>query len=111
MKRINRVVRTVRNGRVKIFGRTFVPLQVHRSYDGRLDGKRIAFGLYWLGKRWQSDFVNCWGSEEMYLAGKRSINDNHLAFEAAYRANPCLVDGTFPWEFWDNVDRKHDKSI
>ena len=109
MRRTNFSIRTVRNGRVRIFGQVFVPKQVHKAYDGRLDGKRIAFGLYWTGQQWNSDFVNCWGSEEMYRAGRH--DGNHLSFSAAYDRNPCLVDGCFPWEFWDNVDRKSRQSV
>jgi len=47
MKRFVRfVIRTIRNGRVKINRKWFYPDEQWMKYDGRLDGMRFAFALY-----------------------------------------------------------------
>ena len=45
------MIRTIRNGQVKINGRIFKPDRRWMEYDGRLDGMRYTFGLYWSGQR------------------------------------------------------------
>lgn len=91
------MIRTVRDGRVSIKGLWFRPDEHHTAYDGRLDGLRCAFGLYWgppgyQGYRssdgWQTQFVSLWGTEQAY----RSIGECVMG--------PECVDGWFPWEWW-----------
>ena len=47
-------LRTVRKSRVKINGIIFKPNEHHLAYDGRLDGLRMAFGLYYGPKGYES---------------------------------------------------------
>lgn len=79
------VIRTIRNGSVKIFGKTFVPDEKWMKYGGRLDGLRFAFGLYY-DVDGRKDLVNLWGTKAEY---------NGLP--AVY---PHVVDGALPWLFW-----------
>jgi hypothetical protein len=67
MQKRNFVLRTIRNGQVKINGRIFRPDNLWMEYDGCLDGMRYAFGLYWEGDT-MLEFVGLWGSEETYKA-------------------------------------------
>ena len=46
MRKRNFVIRTIRNGQVKINGQIFRPEEMWMPYDGRLDGMRYVFGLY-----------------------------------------------------------------
>ncbi len=80
------VIRTISYGRVKIKHKWFYPSNDHKEYDGRLDGRRYAFGLYYTGDK-IDNHISLWGSEEMY-------ND----IKAGY--GPELVDGAFPWMWW-----------
>lgn len=81
-------IRTIKNGRVKINGTWFYPDTRYLQYDGRLDGKRYAFGLYWLNsKTIMADYVNLWGTEEAY----KNIDS---------WPGPECVDGYFNWQFW-----------
>jgi hypothetical protein len=84
MKRL--VIRTIRNGRVKINGRVFVPDQRYMAYDGRLDGMRYAFGLYATSEILKP-FVSLWGSEKEFRGDKNT-------------ERPEIVDGALPWVFW-----------
>jgi hypothetical protein len=79
------VIRTVRNGRVKINGNIYRPDETHMKHDGRLNGKRFAFGLY-AGK---PDLISLWGTEEEY--GKPVSVDHN---------GPQVVNGSVPWLFW-----------
>lgn len=83
----NFVIRTVRNGQVLINKHVFVPSEQYLKYDGRLDGKRYSFGLYYNGEEMCS-FVSLWGTEATY---KNS--------EIHQYGDEC-VDGTLPWLFW-----------
>ncbi len=52
-----------------------------------------AFGLYYIGKRWDDSFVALWGSEEQYRA-KTDEESNALW------PGPFCEDGFFKWEWW-----------
>ena len=94
-------LRTIKDGAVKIRGLVFRPEQRHRAYDGRLDGKRYLFGLYWGPPNydrygpdgWLRAFVSLWGSEE----AARAQTDEEMA---AMWPGPECVDGAFVWEVW-----------
>ena len=88
------VIRTIRNGKVRIFGHDFTPDAPHIPYDGRLDGLRYAFGLYRLGDGYEH-FVHCWGTEAAYRS------DSDLA-----PAGPEVVDGALAWEFWSTAEQR-----
>jgi hypothetical protein len=99
------VIRTVKNGRVKIGKEYFYPEDKFRKYDGRLEGLRIAFGLYkdfgetrhkitYCGEKYL-DLIYMWGTEAEYtscsLPEDQWINDSEL-----YTAK----DGTLPFQIW-----------
>lgn len=94
MRRNQFAIRTIRQGRAKIHGRWFYPSEKFLPYDGRLDGMRYAFGLYWSGDgagNWHlEDFVYLWGPEELY--------HNDHEHDPGY--GPELIDGYFPWACW-----------
>jgi hypothetical protein len=46
VKKQNFVIRTIRNGQVKINGRIFRPDNLWMEYDGRLDGVRYAWATW-----------------------------------------------------------------
>ncbi|HUW15287.1 MAG TPA: hypothetical protein VM537_36575 [Anaerolineae bacterium] len=92
------VIRTIRNGKVRIFGHDFTPDAPHIPYDGRLDGLRYAFGLYeYCGDRHSGyhHFAHCWGTEAAYRS------DSDLA-----PAGPEVVDGALAWEFWSTAEQR-----
>jgi hypothetical protein len=92
------VIRTIRNGSVRIFGLTFRPKGQHRKYDGRLDGLRFAFGLYHEptadGWRWKREYVECWGTEEAYRCHDEAES------KRLWETRPDCVDGYFSWMGW-----------
>jgi hypothetical protein len=53
----------IRDGTVRINDLTFRPTNRWLEYDGRLDGMRYTFGLYWTGDEMEP-FVYLWGTEE-----------------------------------------------
>lgn len=90
MRKRRFVIRTVRKGRVRIMGATFEIRPCNatsRPYDGRLDGLRMAFGLYWNGPSWNSAYVDIWGTEEAYRSPDTRTD----------WPGPHCVDATFPW--------------
>jgi len=91
--------RTVKDGKVKVWGKWFGPDKRYLKYDGRLDGIRFLFGVYWRlakdGGEYEHYMLGLWGTEE---AAKSS--DSH------YPDGPENVDGTLPWYWWDPVEGK-----
>ncbi len=70
----NFVVRTVRNGRVKIFGNIY-KCPAEPDSGGRFEGNRYAFGLYWHIVQSDDEYtyqlidhVQHWGTEAYYKA-------------------------------------------
>lgn len=90
------VLRKIRKGRVKVCGRWFKPRDQYKVYDGRLDGLRMAFGTYYTGKELQP-YLSLWGSEAMFNA--KTVEE----IEATPWGPHCMEDGTFPWEWWDQL--------
>ena len=94
-------IRTIRNGRVKIFHRWFEPQEKWEEYDGRLEGLRYAFGLYYNPHypyvnptESMEPYVYLWGSEEQY-------HDPELL---DFRGPEITKDGGLPWIFWNEVE-------
>jgi len=90
-------VRTIRDGRVKLFGVTFEPSDMHMKYDGRLDGKRYLF------KQYSPSFshrlmASMWGSEERYRTALSGDENWHLL------DRPEVVDEKHPWSTWFAVE-------
>jgi len=89
-------VRTVKNGRVLIFGYWYRPSNTHLKYDGRFENWRLIFGLYarydedgWCG---YEPFVYLWGTEHRF----RERNPHAV--------DTTAVNGTLPWSFWRRDD-------
>jgi hypothetical protein len=80
-------IRKVKNGKIKIGNIYYKPQEHHMKYDGRLEGQRFAFGRY-LHKE---DIVSLWGTLEYFFD------------ENASSDGPHVVDGTYPWLFWEKV--------
>ena len=101
MRRRLFVIRTIKNGSVKIFGKIFKPDAKHMEYDGRLDGMRYVFGLYWVGDHWNDGFVFQWGTEQMYRASHQpDFEDDDSEYSRCWKAAPEVVDSHFPWAWW-----------
>jgi hypothetical protein len=102
------VLRTVKGGQVTIDGRQFAPDEKYMAYDGRLEGLRFAFGVY----HYDARMVALWGSEDAYMATRRTASS---ADQARYACGECdspevvdipgAVGGVLPWYFWREVRR------
>lgn len=89
-------LRKIRNGRVKIGGRWFVPSERFKKYDGSLDGLVFAFGRYpkFNGSAEYEDFIELWGPEQNY----------HEPDTDKWEKDPQVQsDGTMPWASWRAV--------
>ena len=102
------VLRTIKDGQVKILGQIFKPTDKWLEYDGRLDGQRWAFGLYWNGDE-QLPFVELWGTEEAYIAAyddetwKEYCAANLYPIDTVYSEE--MGSWYYPWATW-RVDGK-----
>ena len=86
------VTRTVRKGKVLINGHWYA---APASYDGRLDGMRMVFGVY---RYSDGNSVTLWGSEEFgRCKDPNRWDDEGMRLE--------VVDGELPWMFWKKVTR------
>lgn len=83
------ILRTVRNGSVRIHGRDFRVDDSTFPYDGRLDGKRMAFGLYSVGPD-VKDYVSLWGTAERFLSHDPDWEGDE----------PEVIDGVLHWLWW-----------
>ena len=91
------VIRTIKNGQVKILGKVYHPNSHYMEYDGRLDGMRYAFGLYYDCKGELEEFVSLCGAEKAYKApGDEDID----------WPDPECVDGYYHWAWWDTENYK-----
>jgi len=79
------VRRTIRDGKVKIYGRWYALSNQYREYDGRFDSRR---GLFYVYPN-ETKFIGLWGICEDH-------KDNR---------DLCIMeDGTIPWAFWRLID-------
>lgn len=70
------VIRTVKNRSITVNGiQFFVGVDSESPYDGRWEGMRFAFALYYIGDR-QEMVINLWGTEEYYKNHARSEEDS-----------------------------------
>jgi hypothetical protein len=93
MSKKRAVIQTIKDGRVEIYGRYFYPDDKYMEYDGRLDGMRYAFGVYYTGEK-MDDKVSIIRVESAPI--KFDPDD-----PASYSENqPEIVDGYIPWLFW-----------
>lgn len=72
--RKTKVVRTVKNGKVKIYGVYYSPTERWKKYDGRFENTKLEFYIYGDGV----DFIY------MYDC-------------------PLNNDGSCDWDFWDSL--------
>lgn len=93
------VLRTIKDGRVTIYGRQYVPSVREDSfaYDGRLDGQRWAFGLYP-----DPSYVSLWGSEAAYR--DPGMPDGDWPADPDNWPGEACIDGVFVWEWWRLVE-------
>lgn len=59
-------VRTIRNGCVRFFGKTYIPNDRHCKYNGELDGTRWFFICH--RSEYSVDILTMWGDEQRYRA-------------------------------------------
>lgn len=99
----NFVIRTVKDGRVKIGNTYFYPENKYEEYDGRLEGMRFAFGLYakvyglsfgggkppvsYRGEEYEP-VITLWGTEEEFEQKNVAVSP------------PYAVNGRLPWMWW-----------
>ena len=99
----NWATRTIRDGKVRIEGRSYAPDGRYKEYDGRLDGLRYLFGIYRNDTRGAAlDFVHLWGPAEYAKLDPDSL-------EAEEYPRPEIVDGHFPWDFWHVVEARNEQ--
>lgn len=91
--------RKVKNGKVKINGRYFAPEEKYQPYDGRFEGMRLVFGLYWNPYGNMMDYVYLWGTEELSNCIKDNPDGN---LDDEYRKeNELMSEGnTLPYKWW-----------
>lgn len=93
MTKRNFVLRTIVKGRAYILGDWYYPDPRWMEYDGRLDGQRFAFGLYYSGEK-RLPLACLWGTEYAYY---------HLEEDCG--PGPDMVDGAYPWTWWKPQER------
>ena len=92
MTKTHFVVRTIRDGSVVIDRMVFRPSETHKTYDGRLDGLRYAFGRYrdYEHGGWKP-LAYLWGTEAQFKSTDPPVEGPHI------------VDGYLVWEFWNGT--------
>jgi len=93
MKRPRIIRRTIKDGKVRVFGRFFYPSSKYMEYDGRLDGLCYIFGLYYENGE-LLDKISL-----IAMDGKPTRFDPNNP--DTYRENqPEVIDEYIPWLFW-----------
>lgn len=89
------VMRTVRNGKVKVGGKFYEPRDPHVPYNGELEGLRFMFGRYFVGNKVEP-FISLWGTEALaILDDPETVEwDNEMAKQ------PNIIDGIIHWQWW-----------
>ena len=105
MQKRNFVIRTIRNGEVKIFHKIFVPSDQWLEYDGRLDGLRVVFGLYWNGNEWEDGFVCLWDTEKDFNIVLETDEEFQEWLVDEEGSTVGLVDGYYPWLWWNRKEK------
>lgn len=94
------VTRTVRDGRVRIYGKDYKPSHQWQEYKDELEGMRYVFSRYYRGNGNYEPFVYLWGSEE----SSRLLRTDYDAWLEAEPGGPeVMEDGGLPWCFWNEV--------
>jgi hypothetical protein len=81
----------------------YKPTSKWLEYDGRLDGLRCTFGLYWMGDE-SPRSVALWGTEEAFQAAtdedqwKEYRKTHPHSLEAVY--NEETQNWYYPWATW-----------
>lgn len=91
-------VRTVKEGRIKLLYHTYSPSERFLKYDGRLDGRRMLFGVYQIrrenGDEILRPFIN------LHSEDGRGPDDPDIT---------CVED-SYPWGCWERDDMNKDAS-
>lgn len=82
------VLRTVKNGKVRVQGRDYMPGDEALCQE-RLEGKRLAFGVYEDVVQWgvhfdYSPFLSLWGTERMFKASARMKDEDDPEYNDAW---------------------------
>jgi hypothetical protein len=92
-------VRKIKNGKVKINGKIYAPVEHHWQYKGELDGHWYAFGLY--------DFPACNVEEKRFVSiwgTKESLDNLNAGGDPDKPINePHCINGELHWLWWDEV--------
>lgn len=101
MTKRNMVLRTIRNGKVKINGVWFTPtVREHETsipYTGQLDGQRWAFGLYYGPKNYETFDENGWNRRVVFMWGSKEAYHD---LDNDWPGDNC-INGYFQWDWWD----------
>ena len=87
-------VRTIRNGRVRFFGKIYIPSDRHCEYKGELDGTRWLFMSYMPFR----DSLAMWGDERRYRASCES--DEAYDKDCQRREANINKKGQIRWYSW-----------
>lgn len=100
-------VRTVKNGAVTINGKTYYAYEPGVPYDGRLDGKRCHFGIYWEPKHdssiTQMDFIYLHSTVPYRDKVRRLMEQYPEGWEdhlSEIGPDDNVVDGQHRWTDW-----------
>ena len=84
-------IRKPRNGRVKVLGKWYVPINKSREYNGELDGVWCCFYKY---PRDNGKVIAFWGTKRMSDA---------IGTDYDSRSEPNVIDGYIYWTCWEEV--------
>ena len=91
----NFVIRTIKNGKVKVFNNWFKPRE---EYHGELDGQRWAFGIYYTGNLMMNTLY-LWGTKALY----ESVNEDD-EYSRQWGLQPNVsTDGVIHWTWWEVI--------
>ena len=96
-------VRTVRNGRVKVYGRYYAPDVPAKP---EMEGKRFMFGLYFVGSPKKGIQATRRGRRFIYLWGTQREAENVQAWidgEIDDHSIYTIDDGGLAWCWWNEI--------
>ena len=104
MKRYRTCIRTVRNNRVRILGKTLCTSELQ---NGELDGQKLAFMPYRdIGANSGFQFngiTYLWGTERQYRTMRKSNSAEEDNRWYDLDIHILAPDGVFRWQFWHEV--------
>lgn len=92
----HKVLRTVHDGQICIYGEQFAPINDRCSYDGRFEDRRYLFRIFPILRHdikiWYAPRVLMWCSETQHVRGYVTEDDRIM----------LPLDG-LPWQWWHRV--------